>query len=429
MGAVSPARLGAGLLALILALTAGRLPAQTLQLNPAEGLLRRPAAATAPAPVTAPPAAQGYLYVETHQARFEALFDAATVLRFLDPGAAVPQTLSPEAQTRLCQALAGKAEAWCRLWLGKQALPARFAAPTMVRGKPGATLPMDSAIDLPVAEALVGLLWEFPTPPIPEELTVEWRGFELGPAALPVRVFFGSLSEPGELVKSFPRLLWRNRDRLPRPAPLAPVPPLEVAPQMQLPLATLLWSAGCLALLIVFTRRDLVVPGGLVTFAGVWLLGALLLWPMLAVRVALPRFSRPAAVSDPAAAQAVVAPLLRNAYRAFDHRSESAIYDVLARSVDGELLRRLYLETLQALTLEGREGTRVTLREFDASVAGVEPAAAGFIADCEWTALGTVGHWGHSHTRVNRYTARVTVQPVQGEWKLTDLEVREARRL
>ena len=69
------------------------------------------------------------------------------------------------------------------------------------------------------------------------------------------------------------------------------------------------------------------------------------------------------------------------------------------------------------------------LTRLGASVTGVEPAAAGFIADCEWTALGTVGHWGHSHTRVNRYTARVTVQPVQGEWKLTDLEVREARRL
>ena len=59
-------------------------------------------------------------------------------------------------------------------------------------------------------------------------------------------------------------------------------------------------------------------------------------------------------------AEAILTPLLRNVYRAFDHRSESEIYDVLARSVDGELLRKLYLETIQALTLEGREGTRVT---------------------------------------------------------------------
>ena len=39
------------------------------------------------------------------------------------------------------------------------------------------------------------------------------------------------------------------------------------------------------------------------------------------------------------AAQNVVTGLLVNVYRAFDFRAESDIYDVLARSVDGDLLR------------------------------------------------------------------------------------------
>ncbi|HAL72949.1 MAG TPA: hypothetical protein DCP71_14370 [Verrucomicrobiales bacterium] len=136
-------------------------------------------------------------------------------------------------------------------------------------------------------------------------------------------------------------------------------------------------------------------------------------------------------VNETAAAEAILSPLLRNVYRAFDYRSESDIYDTLARSVDGELLRQLYLETLQALTLEGREGTRVTITEFSAEVMAVKenPAGAGFVTDCQWTALGTVGHWGHAHTRVNRYTAQVTVAPVKSEWKIVKLEVREARRI
>jgi hypothetical protein len=59
------------------------------------------------------------------------------------------------------------------------------------------------------------------------------------------------------------------------------------------------------------------------------------------------------------------------------------------------------------------------------------------MADCQWTALGRVGHWGHTHTRVNRYTARVTISPRASDagesrdkaWKITGLEVSEARRL
>jgi hypothetical protein len=95
-------------------------------------------------------------------------------------------------------------------------------------------------------------------------------------------------------------------------------------------------------------------------------------------------------------------------------------------------LRKLYLETIQALTLEGREGTRVTISEFSADVISVQPAAkheSGFISECQWTAMGSVGHWGHSHTRVNRYTAKLTVMPVESAWKIVNLDVSEARRL
>ena len=129
-------------------------------------------------------------------------------------------------------------------------------------------------------------------------------------------------------------------------------------------------------------------------------------------------------------AQKIVSPLLRNVYRAFDHRIESRVYDVLARSVDGELLRKLYLETITALTLDGREGTRVLITDFEATVDKVSPhpESGGFIAECTWSVLGNVGHWGHAHPRYNGYKAKLTVQPMKGEWKLTALDVQEVRR-
>ncbi|MEJ2160069.1 MAG: hypothetical protein P8X53_06250 [Chromatiales bacterium] len=46
-----------------------------------------------------------------------------------------------------------------------------------------------------------------------------------------------------------------------------------------------------------------------------------------------------------------------------------------------------------------------------------------------WTAQGTVGHWGHVHTRRNRYDAVVTVEAIDGAWKITGLDVLEEQRL
>jgi hypothetical protein len=164
-------------------------------------------------------------------------------------------------------------------------------------------------------------------------------------------------------------------------------------------------------------------------YLAVWLLGAMLMSQLLVIPIQTGSGSP--VITQVDEAQSIVTPLLRNVYRAFDHRVESDVYDVLERSVDGELLRKLYLETIQALTLEGREGTRVTIAEFSATVDKVEAntKGEGFSADCNWMARGIVGHWGHSHPRVNIYDARVTITPAKGEWKLIGLEVQEVRRL
>ncbi|MDP1172144.1 hypothetical protein, partial [Klebsiella pneumoniae] len=72
--------------------------------------------------------------------------------------------------------------------------------------------------------ALVGVMWEFATPPGPEELNITWKGWIKGTTKLPLRVFFGSQSENGELHSALKTYRWRNQGRMPRPAPLAAVP-------------------------------------------------------------------------------------------------------------------------------------------------------------------------------------------------------------
>jgi hypothetical protein len=46
-----------------------------------------------------------------------------------------------------------------------------------------------------------------------------------------------------------------------------------------------------------------------------------------------------------------------------------------------------------------------------------------------WTAMGSVGHWGHIHIRKNQYEANIVVEAVEGSWKITDLELLEEERI
>ena len=129
-------------------------------------------------------------------------------------------------------------------------------------------------------------------------------------------------------------------------------------------------------------------------------------------------------------AHTVVASLLHNIYRAFDFRAEGQIYDVLARSVEGELLETLYLETRRSLELQSQGGARAKVKEVELVEIEAESAAGGaFTARATWHVGGSVGHWGHLHQRRNRYRAELRVLPKDGAWKLVRMKVLEEERL
>jgi hypothetical protein len=134
-------------------------------------------------------------------------------------------------------------------------------------------------------------------------------------------------------------------------------------------------------------------------------------------------------VSDGEAEQ-VVSDLLRNVYRSFDYRQEGQIYDMLERSVSGELLTDIYLETRRSLELENQGGARAKVKEV--TIINGEYASAdggGFVSHLTWNVLGSVGHWGHIHQRMNQYEARFVIQVVGGEWRIVELELIQEQRL
>lgn len=77
-------------------------------------------------------------------------------------------------------------------------------------------------------------------------------------------------------------------------------------------------------------------------------------------------------------------------------------------------------------------GARARVKEvkiLDVDVNNPDNNSLALLFRAKWTAMGTVGHWGHIHTRKNQYDANITVEPVDGAWKITDLELLEEKRI
>lgn len=126
----------------------------------------------------------------------------------------------------------------------------------------------------------------------------------------------------------------------------------------------------------------------------------------------------------------VVSGLLHNIYLAHDFREEEQVYDILRRSVSGDLLTDIYLETRRGLELANQGGARAKVKAVELTELEARPGkGGGFVTTATWVVRGSVGHWGHLHERVNRYRAELDVRPVDGAWKVTELELLQEERL
>jgi hypothetical protein len=130
-------------------------------------------------------------------------------------------------------------------------------------------------------------------------------------------------------------------------------------------------------------------------------------------------------------ARQVLKALLTNLYRAFDFKREALVYDVLARSVTGGLLEKVYLQSRQALAVKQAGGAqaRVTgLRLKDLRLLP-RPQSGGLALQAVWTVSGRVSHWGHTHMRTNLHKARIMLTVSGGVWKINALDIQEQSRV
>jgi hypothetical protein len=120
----------------------------------------------------------------------------------------------------------------------------------------------------------------------------------------------------------------------------------------------------------------------------------------------------------------ILTSLFHNVYRSFDLHDENLIYDRLAKSISGELLSDVYLETRESMEVKNQGGLRVSVKEVIVTeLESVDDNAEEPAFRCRWRVSAWIGHWGHVHRRENEYVAHIKIGARDGTWKITAMEL------
>ncbi len=377
-------------------------------------------------------ALMSFLYVEPYEVRHEILIRAKDAAEFMDLGLRSKRYIEIDEleplKTRVGEFLLGK---------NPVRVDGQIASPILDRSNYvkvglGGIQILEVPERLEVATAIIGVIITYITDGMPQEVTVDWELFPDQVDRVPASATDPAGALPTYLTREDNVHVWNNylRDyQLPTVQTIAVagslgklrIPWLSIACGV-LALVAVAWGAGLRR-----KGKSVIWP---VTGLCVLVAAAGLAYPAVYISVA-----RPATMAGKLEAQQahdLLAVLLKNVYRAFDFREEEDVYDKLAISISGDQLTETYLENRRSFAIQQAGGAQAKIKSVEIEEAAAErlddrPLA--FVIKGKWTAEGTVGHWGHVHTRRNRYDALVTVEAIDGAWKITDLEILEEQRI
>lgn len=363
-----------------------------------------------------------FLYVEPYEVRAEIVVRPVDLEHWVDLGIGqrktIPAVMQEELKGKVAAFLAGHSNLTID---GEPAQPVVDRV-HFLRRRLWSSAVIDPPEDLRAVSATLGVIFVVPTDGLPREVALEWDLFSPGIQQVAASATDEAGPRPSMLRPDSNVLRWENfltdaavptMVKLIRP----PGPFVRFLPFV----GGLCGLAGLVVAIQVIRRlRRRQAPTRTTLVAGFVLLLA------TAVSFASARSSK---VSDREAGR-IVGNLLYNVYRSFDFRDENTVYDMLARSVSGELLAETYLETRRALEIKNQGGARARVKEVE--VAGASrtnlSGGAGFVSTCTWNVTGSVAHWGHIHQRRNQYEAVLRVEPVDGAWKITGMELLSEQR-
>ena len=285
---------------------------------------------------------------------------------------------------------------------------------------------------LEISTAIVGVIITYLTDGLPQDVTVGWELFTDQVQRVPATATDPAGPLPTFLTPDDNVHTWTNFLKNYTLPTVQEVTVRGSLGEMKLPLGMLAALVLLLPLggLLVYRLRRGAPVKGIVVVAVLVSIGGVASYPYTQVA-----FARPVAAAGELGdeqSRVLLQTLLKNVYRAFDFREEEDVYDKLALTVKGDLLADLYLQNRKSFAIKKAGGAQAKIKKVDiqqAQARRLDSGALGYAIMGRWTALGSVGHWGHIHTRQNLYDAVVTVEAIDGRWKITDLDLLEERRI
>lgn len=364
-----------------------------------------------------------YLYVEPYEVRKEIVLRPRDLQHWVDLGLEGKEIIPASEQAELKQKVADFLADKNPVTIDGKPAEGALDRIHFIRRTLKKTGVIDPPEDLDINAATLGVIYSYPTGGLPKEATMTWELFSPRIPRVPVAATDEAGGLPSFLTADEPVLTWENFLKNPTMPTLVDI----VAPREKRPFLLALALAGIGGLGFLVVRQTRAVLRRQFPWSKV-LPAALALVLLIAISGA--QMARSGRVKRDEA-QTIVTGLLRNVYRAFDFRGEETIYDNLARSAAGELLTEIYLETRKSLEIENQGGARAKVKKVEMIDTKSEAldSEAGFISHATWNVTGSVGHWGHFHQRTNQYEARLTIKPIDGAWKITNLELLQEKRL
>ncbi len=286
-----------------------------------------------------------------------------------------------------------------------------------------------------MANGRVGIIMSYSTKGAPTEVEVTWDKFNNAIKSVDTVVFAYDKIEKTQFSMFLENntYQWIAPERKPLPAIVNVSSTFDLESlkpsAIQLPaITTILISLALFTLIISFifnlNMKNASVAGVLMVIIGLACLR------FLPVEFPNPLVEKPKFEFSNEDATQVFAQLHKNMFRAFDYQDESDVYDALSKSVDGELLRQLYLDINQSLKVKEQGGAiarvnEVNLLEGQKSSSSINPddELPEFDYACKWNLIGTIEHWGHIHERENKYDANFKIQLKDDAWKITEMQV------
>jgi hypothetical protein len=361
-----------------------------------------------------------FLAIEPHEVRVEIIARAVDLESWTEIGVedldTIPVELQDEVRQRAAEFLADHLD----LTIDGEVVAAALDRIAFLDRRIRRATVIDPPRDLGKSSATIGVAFVRPTVGYPREVALSWDLFPDSVDEIPVVVTDAAGARRFVMTRDDRVLAWKHEGG----APALPGPMKLRSPPSEL-MQVVMW-ASWLALAVaavVLLRSGARAAGG----AGSWRTVAML--ALLTVGLIIGnRIATGYATVDTARASKIVSALLHNVYRAFDAPGREAVADTLERSIAGNLTDAL-LEAGRSLDLLSDSGGRATVEDVELVAMEMKDSEIGIEARCTWTVTTVTSRWGHSRHRVHRVVADLRIEPVDGVWKITGMDLAGRPRL